>query len=80
MLKNSKVKYNWIFQIIIGYYNRIFLISVALSLVFFVFVCFLFGVRDYRRMIFSESSTVHMGYNRTRIRHSEHMLTQFIDS
>ena len=38
MLKNSKIECNWIFQIVIGYYNWIFLISVVLSLMFFVFV------------------------------------------
>ena len=36
MLKNSKIGCNWIFQIITGYYNWIYLISVVLSLVFFV--------------------------------------------
>ena len=30
MLKNSKIGYTWILQIIIGYYNRIFLISIVL--------------------------------------------------
>ena len=72
-------KSNWIFQIIIGYYNWIFLISFVLSLVgFFVFVfvffccccCCFFGARNYRRMIFSESLRVYMEYSRTRTRHS----------
>ena len=34
MLKNSKIGYNWIFHIIIGYYNWIFLVS-SLPCVFF---------------------------------------------
>ena len=41
MLKNSKIGFNWLFQIIIGYYNPIFLISVVLSLAFF-FLLFVF--------------------------------------
>ena len=39
MLKNSKIGYNWIFQIVIGYDNWIFLISVFLLLVFFFCCC-----------------------------------------
>ena len=34
------MEYNWLFQIIIGYYNWIFLISIVLSLAC-VYVCFL---------------------------------------
>ena len=68
MLKNSKIEYNWIFQIVIGYYNWIFLIPVILSLVIFivvvVVVVVITGNRDYRRMIFSESSPVYMGCSR----------------
>ena len=64
MLKNSKNRYNWIFQII-GYYNWVFVISVVFPLVFVLFFI-LFGARDYRRMIFSESSPVSMDYSRTR--------------
>ena len=71
MLKNSKFGYNWIFKIIIRYYNLIFLISVVLLLVFFLFLfflifitiflfCFFFGARDYRLMIFSESSPIYI--------------------
>ena len=41
MLKNSKIGYNWIFQIVIGYYNWIFLISVFLSFVFFLLLLLL---------------------------------------
>ena len=40
ILKNSKFRYNWIFKIIIGYYNLIFLISVVLSL-----MCFFYRLR-----------------------------------
>ena len=32
MLKNSNIGYNWLFEIIIGYYNTIFLIFDVLSL------------------------------------------------
>ena len=48
--KNSKLIYDWIFKIIIAYYNLIFLISAVLSLVcvcvFFLFLlfCILFFV------------------------------------
>ena len=38
MLKNSKIGYDWIFQIILGYHDLIFLISVVLSLVSVVVV------------------------------------------
>ena len=61
MLKKSKLGYNWIFKVIIGYYNLIFLISIVLSLVFFLF-CFVFlffGAKYYRGMIFSESSIMY---------------------
>ena len=37
-VKNSKIGCNWIFQIIIGYYNWIFLISFCLVACVFVFV------------------------------------------
>ena len=47
MLQNRKIGHDWIFQIIIRYYNSIFLISVSN---FFFF--FFFWARDYRRMIF----------------------------
>ena len=66
MLKKSKLGYNWIFKVIIGYYNLIFLISIVLSLVFFLFcfvlLCFVFlffGAKYYRGMIFSESSIMY---------------------
>ena len=70
MLKNSKIGCNWIFQILIGYYNWKFLISFVLSLVCFCFVfcfcwcCFfvvvsffIFGARDNRRMFFFREFT-----------------------
>ena len=65
MLKNSKIGYNWIFQIITGYYNWAFVVSVVFSFEV-LFVCFLlfvvvfvfFGPRDCRRMIFSKSLPV----------------------
>ena len=70
MLKNSKTGYNRMFQIINGYYNWIFPISVALSLeCVCVFACvyfFFYGVSDNRKNTFLESSTVYMGCLRTR--------------
>ena len=36
MFRNSKIGYSWIFRIRIGYYNWIFIISFALSFVFFL--------------------------------------------
>ena len=42
MLKNKKVGHNWIFQMIIGYCNWMFLIPVVLSLVFLLLLLMLF--------------------------------------
>ena len=42
MFKNSKIGYDWISQIILGYHDLIFLISVVLSLVFVVVVVVFF--------------------------------------
>ena len=63
-------------EIIIGYHNGIFLIPVVLSLALFVVVVVVvvvvafWGTKDYRRIIFSESSPVYMGCSRTRSGHS----------
>ena len=73
MLKNSKIGCNWIFQIITGYYNWIYLISVVLSLVFFVvYVVVALKLETTEgRFFFREFIwTVYMGYSRTRTRHS----------
>ena len=76
MLKNSKIGYDWIFQIILGYHNLIFLISVVLSLVFaVVVVVFFFEAREYKRIIFSESSAVFMGCSRTWTKQVQNSLT-----
>ena len=49
MLKNSKIEYNWIFQIINGYYNRVFVISVVFSFAFFFYLFFVLFFWSQRR-------------------------------
>ena len=71
MLKNSKIGYNWLIKIIIGYYNWIFLIYVVLSLVFFCFLFFFFCFLDleatefymiFQRVIYTVYQTIYMDY------------------
>ena len=75
MLKNSKIGYDWIFQIILGYHDLIFLISVVLSLVLLLLLFFFFEAREYKRIIFSESSAVFMGCSRTWTKQVQNSLT-----
>ena len=77
MLKNSNIGYDWIFKIILGYHDLIFLISVVLLLVFVVVVVVVvvFEAREYKRIIFSESSAVFMGCSRTWTKQVQNSLT-----
>ena len=81
MLKNSKIGYNWVFQIMTGYYNWIFLISIGLVAYACVCVCvfcFVFEARDYSKIIFSESPPVYMGCSRTRSGYSQYKNPEFL--
>ena len=52
MLKNSKIGYDWIFQIILGYHDLIFLISVVLSLVLLLLFFFFLKLENTKGLFF----------------------------
>ena len=80
MLKNSKIGCNCIIQVIIGYYNWIFLISVVLSLMFVLFVVVVVVVfMDLKPTndAFSENSPVYMDCSKARTGHSQYTSPMF---
>ena len=74
MLKNSKIGCNCIIQIIIGYYNWIFLISVVLSRMFVLFVVVVVVFMDLKPTndAFSENSPIYMDFSKARTGHSQY--------
>ena len=58
--------YNWLFQIIIGYYNGIFFIFAALSLA----CVFFLEIETTEKIFFSDSPLIHMSRSNTRSEYS----------